>query len=199
MVTIGIIGGGNVGGALARGLAAAGHQVTVGLRAPGGERGAALATAGLTVTTPAEAAGDAEVVILAVPAPQLADVVPSLGSVAGTIVVDATNAVGGPVPGGHPTVFDHVVDLAPGALVVKAFNTIGAEHLAAGGGLFLPVAGHDAGRPAVLALAADLGFDPVDLGGPEAVVHVEAHARLWIHLAFARGFGRDFGFTVTRP
>jgi NAD(P)-dependent dehydrogenase (short-subunit alcohol dehydrogenase family) len=43
------------------------------------------------------------------------------------------------------------------------------------------------------------GFDVADLGGREHIALVEDHARLWIHLAFRRGWGRQFAFTVTRP
>jgi hypothetical protein len=87
-------------------------------------------------------------------------------------------------------------------VVVKAFNTIGAEHLGdgriEGRALFLPVAGDDAGRPLAVELARSLGFDVADLGGPDAIRLVEDHARLWIHLAFRCGWGRSFGFQVAR-
>ncbi len=65
---------------------------------------------------------------------------------------------------------------------MKAFNTIGAEHLAEGG-----------------IEARSLDFDVADLGGPEATRIAEDHARLWIHLALRCGWGRSFGFTVARP
>lgn len=198
-----IIGGGAVGGALARGLCAAGHAVTVGLRQPASERGILLSKEGLSVCEMSDAVAGAEVVILAIPVEALEQVVPDLSITAGTILVDATNAVRTPVPSGKSTVFEYVVELAPRASVVKAFNTIGAEHLSDGHlpeekGVFLPIAGHGPGRSVVMKLAADLGFDAVDLGGADAVHHVENHARLWIHLAFACGFGRDFAFAVVR-
>lgn len=183
---IAVIGSGNVGGALARGLTAAGHDVVVGHRDDLGQ-----------------VAAGATVVILAVPVGALDEVVPRLGPLDGVALVDATNAVREPVPAGGPTVADHVASLAPSASVVKAFNTIGAEHLAGGtfGGTrpFLPIAGPEDARRRVAALADDLGFDVAELGGPEAYELVEAHARLWIHLAFRAGWGRDFAFTVVRP
>jgi predicted dinucleotide-binding enzyme len=86
--------------------------------------------------------------------------------------------------------------------VAKAFNTVGAEHLGNGrtdhGAVFLPVAGDPEAVAAVVALAAGLGFDVVDLGGREQFGMVEDHARLWIHLAFRCGWGRQFAFTVAR-
>ncbi len=200
-VRVAVIGAGNVGSNLARGLQRAGHHVAVGVRQP--ERAAALAEAGIAVTDPAGAAAAAAVIVLAVPVPAIGDAVASLGSLGGKIVVDATNAVSAPVPDGHDTVGAFVASLAPDAHVVKAFNTIGAEHMAGGavGGTpaFLPIAGSDEGRPTVAALARSIGFEVADLGGPEYVGMVEDAARLWIHLAFRCGWGRDFGFGVLRP
>ncbi len=149
----------------------------------------------------AAAVSGAAVVILAVPVPALAAVVPTLGLTTGQIVVDATNAVRILVPDGKPTVGDHVASLLPaGVLLVKAFNTIGAEHLGTGridgAAAFLPIAGDEAGLVLVAELAADIGFDVAELGDRSAFGIVEDHARLWIHLAFARGWGRNFGFVV---
>lgn len=198
MATIGIIGAGSVGRALGRGLTGAGHEVVFGVRAPLEAR-----ERGLRAERPQDAAAAADVVILAVPSAAVTDVVPGLALREGHVLIDTTNAVGVAVPGGHETMGHLVASLAPsGVAVVKAFNTIGAEHLADGrlGGsrAFLPVAGDDAGIEVVLPLADALGFDAVALGGREAFGLVEAHARLWIHLAFARGWGRSFGFAVVR-
>jgi predicted dinucleotide-binding enzyme len=92
--------------------------------------------------------------------------------------------------------------LAPDVLLVKAFNTIGAEHLGDGrfgsDRAFLPIAGDEQGLRVVEPLAEALGFAPVALGGREAFGHLEAHAALWIHLAFNCGWGRDFGFVTRR-
>ena len=197
---IAVIGVGNVGGRLARGLIRAGHRVAVGARQPA--NAADLASEGVEVTDPASAVAGSDVVVLAVPVPALADAVGSLGSLRGKILIDASNAVGIAIPAGHDTVGAYVAGLAPEAFVVKAFNTIGAEHLEHGtvGGTpaFLPIAGADEGRPAVAALARSIGFEVADLGGPECIGMVEDAARLWIHLALRRGWGRDFGFGVLR-
>lgn len=198
---VAVIGAGNVGSQLARGLSRAGHHVSLGVRQP--EKVEGLTAASITVTDVATAAADADVIVLAVPVAALADAVAALGSLEGKVLVDATNAVGVPVPDGHDTVGAYVASLAPEASVVKAFNTIGAEHMADGavGGTpaFLPIAGANDGRPTVVALARSIGFDVADLGGPDCVRMVEDAARLWIHLAFRCGWGRTFGFGVLRP
>lgn len=206
--TIGIIGGGAVGTALARGLRRVGHDVTIGVRDPAS---ASAGVEGVAVAAIAEAATTRDVVVVAVPAAAVTLVVPTLPLAPGTVLVDATNAVGAPPPDGATTMGELVARLAPaGVPVVKAFNTIGAEHLSDGrlpggenhpGGerrAFLPVAGDDRGRALVVELAEQLGFDVADLGGAEAIELVEAHARLWIHLALRAAWGRSFAFTVDR-
>jgi predicted dinucleotide-binding enzyme len=196
---IAVIGGGAVGRALYSGLASASHDVVIGVRDPADSKH--VTDPPVRLAAHSEAAAGAAVVILAVPVPALADVVPALGLSADQIVVDATNAVRIPVPDGHPTVGDHVASLLPtGVVLVKAFNTIGAEHLGTGRidgvAAFLPIAGDEAGLVVVAELAADIGFDVAELGDRSAFGMVEDHARLWIHLAFARGWGRNFGFVV---
>ena len=41
-----------------------------------------------------------------------------------------------------------------------------------------------------------MGFQVADVGGPEAVTHVEAHAQLWIELAIFRGWGRTWALSA---
>ena len=192
-VDIAVIGAGSVGAALATGLGAAGHHVVIGVRRPDQPKYRNLPVETATIDA---AVAHATVVVLAVPAESLAEVVPSLGLHAGQVVVDATNAVFTPIPDGFDTLGDFVGSLLPdGVAFVKAFNTVGAEHLAGGSyehRTFLPIAGDEAGTSIVAALGTDLGFDVADLGDRGAIALVESHARLWIHLAYRRGWGRSF-------
>lgn len=196
-MNIAIIGSGNVGRAIGAGLSRIGHEVTFGVREPGDERHADLHQ----TATREDAVGSADIVVLAVPADAVSDTVPALGLRAGQIVVDATNAVGRPVPDGHATMAELVAALAPeGVALVKAFNTIGFEHMSTGeidgAAVFLPVAGDDEAAATVAELAAEIGFDSVVIGGREHFGTLEAHAQLWIRLAFGVGWGRSFGFTA---
>lgn len=193
---IAVIGAGSVGRSLATATERLGHDVMVGVRDPDDPRHADLTSR----ATPAEAVAAADLVVLAVPARAVADALDGLPLAPPTVVVDATNAVGAPPPEGFGTMGAYTRSLvAPEVAVVKAFNTIGAEHLIApavdGTPAFLPIAGDPAGVEVVEALARDLGFDVVPLGGHDAVPLVEDHARLWIHL-MRTGWGRGFAFAV---
>jgi 8-hydroxy-5-deazaflavin:NADPH oxidoreductase len=196
LVQIGIIGAGSVGHALSEAFRRLGHDVVVGVRDPDDPRHADVVGRG----TVGGAVSGSAVVLLAVPAPALPGLLPELPLAPPTVVVDATNAVGSAPPGGYATVGAYVrAVIDPAVPVVKAFNTIGAEHMSDGRvdgePAFLPVAGDSAGADLVVGLARDIGFDAVWLGDADSVGMVEDHARLWIHLMRSR-WGRAFGFGV---
>jgi 8-hydroxy-5-deazaflavin:NADPH oxidoreductase len=63
----------------------------------------------------------------------------------------------------------------------------------------MPLAGDDAAaKVAVRTLAEELGFEAVDAGPLAMSRHLEPLAMLWIKLAYAQGFGRDFAFALAR-
>jgi hypothetical protein len=206
-LTIAVVGAGVVGGNLVRPLAELGHHVLIGARDPGSEATVALAASapGVPVVELGRAGREADVIVLAVPAwavdaaARAALAEREVG--APVILVDATNDVAGAGRSPYERIVD-AVGAVPGVAVVKAFNTVGAEAIlhpvVDGRPLFLPIAGADGAAETVRELAAAIGFDAIVVGGGEAVPHLEAHARLWIHLAFRCGLGRDFGFTVAR-
>ena len=152
----------------------------------------------------AGAAGD--VIVLSVPWPAVGASIKALGPSTGKVVVDATNpftpdfslAVGHDNSAGET-----VARRAPGARVVKAFNTTGFNNMAdsryAGGNLAMMVAGDDGeAKKIVLALAADLGFDAIDAGPLTMSRYLEPMAMVWIKLAIAQKMGREFGFAILR-
>jgi predicted dinucleotide-binding enzyme len=187
---IAVLGTGQVGTQLAAGLAKAGHQVVLGSR-----------TASETARPHAEAVADAELIVLAVPFQAAGPLLDELGDLSGRIVVDATNPIGADTRGlsGAEVLAAH----ARRGRVVKAFNTIGAEHMTdarfPGGAAYALIAGDDPEARAVVSeLATSLGFEAIDLGDLSQARHAEAAAALWIHLAYARGYGRDFGIGLLR-
>ena len=103
---IAIIGAGNVGAALATAWKRAGHSIILGLR-DAGKHSELIKTTGARALSPADAAQEAEVIVLALPYPAVEPVVSELGPLAGKILIDATPFMGSPVSGGRVTVTDH--------------------------------------------------------------------------------------------
>ncbi|MBI3762926.1 MAG: NADPH-dependent F420 reductase [Chloroflexi bacterium] len=201
---IGILGAGNVGGNLGKAWATQGHDVFFGVRDPRGEKvRALLATIGSQARAgnPAEAVAFGEVIVLAVSWAGVAEVLRQAGDLTGKIVVDATNRLAPPTPGSAPSAGEEVARLAPGARVVKAFNSIGAELLA--GPQFgdqrpsMFICGDDAAAKTTVAQLADqIGFDVVDAGSLANAGLLESLAVLWIRLS--RSEGRDIAFKLLR-
>jgi hypothetical protein len=157
---IGIIGSGDLARTLAVRLAGLGHQVAVAERA-----------------TDSDAVAASELVLLAMPFRQHTELPPD--AFAGKIVVDATDYYadsGEPVEeidAGTTPSSEVLARHLAGARLVKAFNTISFRTIGEAGRLSgdvarvaIPIAGDDPGAKAIVAeLIADLGFDPVDVGG----------------------------------
>lgn len=200
---IAVIGTGNVGSVLGRRWAEARHAVTFGSRTPEDEDVQAVArSVGAAVKSPREAAAGAELVLLAVPGTAVEEVVRGLGNLAGKIVVDCTNPRAPdntPLPGPSPA--ERIGEIAPGARVVKAFNTTGAKNMAdpryPDGQVVMPYCGDDADAKAVVAkLAESLGFEPLDNGPLRQARALEGMALMWISQAYQQGWGPDFGWAV---
>ncbi|MEA4908734.1 MAG: NADPH-dependent F420 reductase [Anaerolineaceae bacterium] len=206
---ISIIGSGRVGSALAHGWAAAGHEIILGSRQPDREDVQQLAGslgAGTQALDPAEAAAAGEVVVLAVPWRAARETLSSLGNLTGKVLVDCTNPIsanGGLALGLNTSAGEQVAAWAPGAHVVKAFNSIGSGVMADTDfgperpGLFL--CGDDAGaRQTVSRLGADLGFEAVDCGPLGVSRYLEPLTMLWVQLAYRQGLGGDIAFKLIR-
>jgi predicted dinucleotide-binding enzyme len=205
-MNIAIVGAGSVGRALGHGWLKARHNVTMAVREPDGGKAAELRSQGFGVVAPKDAAAAADIIVLAVPWTALAPVVRSLGSLGGKTVIDATNPLAPDMSlalGHDDSAGETVARLAPGARVVKAFNTTGANNMADsayhGAKLMMLIAGDDAqAKASVMSLANDLGFDPIDAGPLSMSRHLEPMAMVWIKLAYAQQMGRNFGFALLR-
>jgi predicted dinucleotide-binding enzyme len=93
---IAIIGTGNVGGALATKWAKAGHEIFLGVGDLNGFKGKALLSNPKTsVHSVEDAVKNAEVILIATPAPAAIEVAKSLGDTSGKIIIDAMNIVMG--------------------------------------------------------------------------------------------------------
>ncbi len=177
---IGIIGAGNIGGALTRRLTALGHHVKVAnSRGPETLSGLAAETGATAVAAPG-AVRDVDLVVVTIPLKNVPNLPPKLFAEVPeqVVVIDTNNYYPRqrdgriePIEGGMTE--SRWVEQQLGRKVVKAFNNIYAQHLLelgkpAGtpGRIALPVAGDDeAAKSVVMKLVDELGFDPVDAGG----------------------------------
>jgi len=176
---IGIIGAGHIGGTLTRRFRELGHEVTVAnSRAP--ETLADLAAeTGATAVWAADAATDADLVVVSIPqknVPDLADGIVD-GRKSGAPVIETNNYYPQQRDGEIAAIEDGQVESAwvseqIGAPVYKVFNGIYWKKLLEDGKpqgaqdrIALPVAGEDGpGRDLVHDLVDQLGFDPVHAG-----------------------------------
>ena len=213
-MNLAIIGTGNVGGALGRSFARVGHKIFYGVRDARAEKVQGLVAEtgnGAVAVDVAEAARSSEVVFFATLRNATPAAIAGAGSLAGRIVVDCTNPLKFTPGVGLELVLgfsdsggETAARLAPGARVVKAFNTYGWENFANPGypnaAQLKPVmflaADDPAAKVAVGQLATDIGFDPFDAGSLRAARELEPLAMLWIRRATSGD--RNSGFTWAR-
>lgn len=174
---IGIIGTGDIGGALARHWGAAGHHLLISSRHP--EQLQALAREigpNVKVGTPREAAAYGDVVLVSVPY----GATPQVGrdyaaELKGKVVLDTGNPY--PSRDGDMAVRDRErgtgvasAEYLPGVRLVRAFNAINAGDLTRRADqkperVAIPLAADDAAAMAIAKkLVSDAGFDPVEVG-----------------------------------
>lgn len=200
---IGIIGAGTVGSSLARGWAAAGHQLMLSSREPDGARmQALLAEIGGQVQagSVSQTAAFGDVLVVAIGWDKLGQALAGTEGWDGKIVIDTTNRFTASASGRSAA--QDLAAMLPGARVVKAFNTIGAELMPHGQingeQLSMFIAGDDAAAKAVVTqLVQDLGFAVVDAGGLVTAGLLENLAQLWVSLARS-GYGRNMGFRLVQ-
>ena len=207
---IGIIGSGNVGGTLGRRWAQGGHSVLFSSRDPGSDKIRKIVAesgANAKAGTVQDAVQSSDILLLATPWPATKQAVADAGSLAGKIVIDATNPflrdLSGLEVGVSSSGGELVAQWAEGAKVVKAFNSIGANIMAdpnlGGQSALLLYCGDDAGaKAAVRDLATELGFDARDAGPLRQSRVLEPLALLWVSLAYAQGYGREFAFQIIK-
>ena len=200
---IGIIGAGSVGGTLGTRWAKNGHQIIFAARSEGSDKLKSLVQeTGAKSGTAAEAARESDIVLFATPWPNTEEAVRQAGSLAGKIVIDATNPLRGLSAlelGNTTSAAEQIANWAPGAKVVKAFNTVGFNVMAnpafPQGKPVLFYCGDDAGAKGTVAkLVSELGFDAVDAGPLTQARVLEPFALLWITLAFAQQQGPEIAF-----
>jgi len=205
MTKISIIGLGSMARALGSRAVGAGHDVQViGRDATKAAALAAQLGGGATADTIRGGAPAGDIVILAVPYADAATIVSDYGPVlTGKVIVDITN----PFDPAHTALVtargssaaqEIAAAAAPGAPVVKAFNTLFAGVLAAGEAAGHPddvfIAGDDAAaKAAVSAFIASLGLRPLDTGELDFAHWLEGAGLLILGQAVQR---EDFSLSI---
>jgi len=168
------IGKGNIGGGLAAFWNSAGHDVQE-LGKEGGD------------------AGDAAVILVAVPSGAIADALGKVTGIEGKPTIDATNAFAG-----RNEQFEslaHEVKSIVNGPVAKAFNlNFAALYGDVASQRVRPsqfFAAEDGAREVTEQLIRDAGFDPLFVGGLEHARALEDHLGLWI-AAVNAGLGQSF-------
>lgn len=175
--TVGILGAGRLGTALARQALRAGYEVEIATASPPADVALILEfmAPGARAVSAEALARDADIVVLAVPLGKYRTLRPE--TLSGKIVIDAMN-YWAPTDGtiaafeGEASSSEVVQEFLAGARLVKTLNHIGYHELedeglppGSPGRRALAVAGDDAEARAAVALFIDrLGFDAVDAG-----------------------------------
>lgn len=200
-----VIGTGNVGGALAKGWANAGHQIILGVRDINNFKWKELLSFSdkIKVMPIQEAINSSEVILIAAIPSAVNEIAKSLGDVSQKTIIDAMNSVR-MKPEGFTNTTEALVELTNCKSIVKCFNTTGAENM------FNPVyenLGIDmfmsgdsvTAKQTASQLAIDLGFENCyDFGGSDKFNLQEQFASSWINLAMMQGHGRNIAFKILK-
>ena len=195
--TVAVIGTGNVGMAIGTEMAGLGHTVIYGSRSPLSIKTLDLVSKtghGASAALPAEAAAEADVIVLAVPGMVTGTVAKNLGDLSGKLIIDATNPLevvgeGPQFDYGVPTSNGQIVQaLHPDADVVKAFNTITWQQMIDPGKPrpVMPLAGNSAeAKSRVAGWVHAMGIDTIDIGGIQHARVTEQMVVLMLNNRFA--------------
>ncbi len=207
---IAILGTGRVGGALGPRWASKGHRIVYGVReSDRAEVRRVLEKSGpnASAATVREAAAVSQAILLAIPWDVTREVIESLGAVEGKILLDCINPIkpdfSGLSLGSTSSAAEEIAAWAPGAKVVKAFNTVsdatmvnpwyGSQKAA----MFFCGDDEDA-KGIVRQLTDDVEMEPVDAGPLKNACYLESLGMLYIHLAIFGGWGGECAFRLVK-
>jgi 8-hydroxy-5-deazaflavin:NADPH oxidoreductase len=190
----GVLGSGDVGQALAKGLLAQGYQVRIGTRTPG-KLAKFSKSSGIAEGSFRDVAAWADAVVLAVLGKAALDAVKLAGpdNLEGKLVVDTTNPISDEAPeqgvlryftGPNESLLERLQATYPEIRFVKAFNSVGSDLMVhpmlAGGPPTMFYCGNDAEAKAVVAhLLEQFGWEAADMGEARAARAIEPLAQLW--------------------
>jgi 8-hydroxy-5-deazaflavin:NADPH oxidoreductase len=194
-----IIGTGNMGSGLAKSFAKAGIFVTIGSREIEKARALASAIGNSEAASIRAAVESSDTIVLAVPYAAIEETLAQAGDLSGKVIIDITNPITPDYMSltiGHTTsAGEEIQKRAPGATVIKAYNTIFAQ--------LLTYECKDGEPPVQVLYATDdkaagerfaelvraTGFEPVYSGALSNARYLEPLAELNIHFGYALGAG----------
>ncbi len=201
MPTFGVLGSGEVGQVLAKGLKAHGYEVRIGSRSPAKLAAFSKAT-GIPAGTFAEVGGWGEALVLAVLGSAAEAALAQVGGdqLRGKLVIDTTNPIGDDPPeqgvlhyftGPNASLMEQLQRAYPDARFVKAFNSVGTARMVdpdfGGTRPTMFYCGNDPGAKATVARLLDqFGWDAADMGGAPGARAIEPLAVLWCIPGFLR-------------
>jgi predicted dinucleotide-binding enzyme len=197
---IAFIGYGHVGAPLADHLQRCGHEVTLAADDTDSEslKKALRRNNSLKVAAPKDAVRDAEVVFLAVPFKADEAALKAVADeIQGKILIDCTNPIGPNLSHGLNNVqsgSEMVQKLVPSTKVVRAFSIYGFENFEDSSyprynvKPVMMYCGQDsAAKKMVGELIAQLGWQPLDVGGLDQSLHLEHMTLLWVRMVRVNG------------
>ena len=194
MKTVGIIGSGNVGKALAVGFIEKGYKTTLSSRSEEKRKNLEKEIENLETDTPQNTAANNDLIVFAVTGREAKKALEDLGveNLAGKTVIDTTNPISdaGPVNSVLPyfssinkSLMEELQDLTPEAKFVKCFSCVGAAHMVNPEFDSRPtmfICGDDEqAKKEVEHILDEFGWDSEDMGNVEAACAIEPLAMLW--------------------
>jgi len=207
---IAILGTGRVGGALGPRWAGKGHRIVYGVpEVEAAEVRPVLDKSGpnASAANVREAAAVSQVILLAIPWDVTREVIESLGALDGKILLDCINPIepdfSGLSLGSAPSAAEDIAAWAPGAKVVKAFNTVSNATMVnpwyGGQKAAMFFCGDDEhAKGIVRQLTDDVEMEPVDAGPLKNARYLESLGMLYIHLAIFGGWGGECAFRLVK-
>jgi 8-hydroxy-5-deazaflavin:NADPH oxidoreductase len=199
---IGILGSGGVAQALGAGFLQPGHEVMLGTGSPAKLDAWASQHPAARIGSFADAAGFADIAVLAVKGHAAVAVVQAAGPqcLAGKTVLDTTNPIADAAPvdgvlqfftGPNESLLERLQHAFPDVRFVKAFNSVGAGFMVdpdfAGGPPTMFICGNDAAaRQAARTLVENVGWEVADFGTATAARAIEPLCMLWCIPGIAR-------------
>jgi predicted dinucleotide-binding enzyme len=204
-MNIAIIGAGNVGGALAKQWAKAGHNIYLGLRDLNSSDTKELGnfSSNILPATISDAINNSDIVLFSTPPDAAVELAKQNPSLKYKIIIDATNSIfKKPLP--YKTAFEGIKKETGCVDIVKCFNSTGFENMQNSkyGELAIDMfaaSSSTRAKDTARALSIDAGFAVCyDFGDDEKVELLEQFAFSWINLAILQKQGRNVAFKLLK-